>query len=475
MPTEKYAHAKELLEHADRIGRHWNLYDRALFQTEVYEVRWDESRAIWTARTDRGDTIRCRWLIPAAGPLHRPKLPGVPGITSFKGHVMHSARWDYNYSGGGNLGSLEKLKDKRVGIIGTGATAVQIVPHLGRNAKEVYVFQRTPSSIDVRGNHPTDPDWAATLLNKPGWQRERMDNFNQIVHGMILDEDMVQDRWTDILTRVVARLTPGMDLAAIEAQRQLADFEKMEEIRARCDALVKDPTTAHNLKPWYNQLCKRPCFHDAYLQTFNRPNVHLIHTDGKGIDAISPSGVIANNTEYPLDCLIYATGFEIATEWSHKTGMDIFGRNGASLTDRWRDGARTLHGWTTRDFPNCFWVQVVQAALSPNFLHVTAEQAEHIAYVVTEARKRGLRTLEPTPEAEEDWVQTIVQLAELRRPFLMECTPGYYNNEGTPNPKMAANASYGLGAVKFLELIREWRANGRLEGLDLRPERQASL
>lgn len=342
VPTEKYAHAKELLEHADRIGRHWNLYDRALFQTEVFEVRWDDSTALWTCRTDRGDTIKCHYLIPAAGPLHRPKLPGTPGITTFKGHTMHSARWDYNYSGGGNLGSLEKLKDKRVGIIGTGATAVQIVPHLGNSAKEVFVFQRTPSSIDVRGNHPTDPEWAASL--KPGWQKHRMDNFNAIVHGEILEEDLVSDGWTDILQKLLARMTPDMDFKTIEAERQLADFEKMEEVRARCDAVVKDPVTAANLKPWYNQLCKRPCFHDQYLQTFNLPSVHLIHTDGKGIDAITPAGIVANGKEYGLDCIIYATGFEVRPRphllivaWSpllsrggHKPGS----YRHSSLTDR---------------------------------------------------------------------------------------------------------------------------------------------
>lgn len=473
VPTEKYAHAKELLEHADRIGKKWGLYDRALFQTEVYENRWDDSTRQWTTKTDRGDTIRARFLVPAAGPLHRPKLPGTPGITTFKGHTMHSARWDYNYSGGGNLGSLEKLKDKRVGIIGTGATAVQIVPHVGASAKEFFVFQRTPSSIDVRGNHPTDPEWAASL--KPGWQKHRMDNFNAIVHGEILAEDLVNDGWTDILQKLLARMTPGMDFKAIEAERQLADFEKMNEIRARCDDLVKDPATAHNLKPWYNQLCKRPCFHDQYLQTFNRPNVHLVHTDGRGIDAITEKGIVANGKEYELDCIIFGTGFELATEWSHKTGMNIYGRGGVSIDQKWKNGVRTLHGWTTRDFPNCFWLQVSQAALSPNFLHVTGEQAEHLAYVIKEMSKRGFETVEPTAESEQAWIDTIVELAVLRRAFLEECTPGYYNNEGEPTDAGAQSASYGAGAVKFLELIRNWRAENKLEGLDLKPSKQASL
>jgi cation diffusion facilitator CzcD-associated flavoprotein CzcO len=470
MPTEKYARANELLKHAEMIGRHWNLYDKALFQTETHAMAWDDKTSLWTTRTSRGDTIKSRFIIPAAGPLHRPKLPGLKGIESFKGHSFHSSRWDYNYTGGNNLGDLHKLADKRVGIIGTGATAVQIVPHLGRWAKEVYVFQRTPSSIDVRGNRPTDPEWAASL--KPGWQKERMTNFNIIVNGGILDVDLVQDGWTEILHKLLARAKPNKDGTPVDpakaaAERQIADFEKMEQVRARCDEIVKDPKVAASLKPWYNQLCKRPCFHDEYLQTFNRPNVHLIDTEGKGVDAITETGIEANGQHFELDTIIYATGFELATEWSHRSNMEIYGRGGKTITETWKDGARTLHGWTTRDFPNCFWVQIVQAALSPNFLHVTGDQAEHLAYVLGECKKRGIRTVEPTVEAEEEWVNTILKMAYLRAQFLAECTPGYYNNEGTPNPSAAKNASYGGGAPAFMKLLEDWRADGLLKGLDL--------
>ncbi|KAH0837263.1 hypothetical protein AYO21_09970 [Fonsecaea monophora] len=477
MPTEKYARANELLKHAEMIGRRWGLYDKALFQTETHSLEWDKKTALWTAKTNWGDTIRAKYVIPAAGPLHRPKLPGLPGIESFKGHSFHSSRWDYNYTGGDTTGNLHKLSDKRVGIIGTGATAVQIVPHLGKWAKEVYVFQRTPSSIDVRGNRPTDPEWAASL--KPGWQKERMDNFNIIVNGGIAPVDLVKDGWTDILHKLLARWQPTIgdepaDPEKAAAQRQIADYEKMESVRARCDEVVKDPVTAAALKPWYNQLCKRPCFHDEYLDTFNRPNVHLIDTAGKGVEAITEEGVVANGQLYELDTLIYATGFELATEWSHRSNMEVTGRDGKTITSCWKDGSRTLHGWTTRDFPNCFWVQIVQAALSPNFLHVTGEQAEHLAYVIAECEKRGVRTVEPTAQAEEDWVNTILDMAKLRAEFLAGCTPGYYNNEGTPNPAAAKNASYGGGAPAFLNLLREWRAKGELEGLDLKYEKDVN-
>ncbi|KIW03438.1 uncharacterized protein PV09_05208 [Verruconis gallopava] len=465
MPTEKYAHSKELLHHSEMIGKKYGLYERALFQTEVNSLRWDEDTKTWITKTNRGDTIRSKYVVPAAGPLHRPKLPGLP-IEKFKGHSFHSARWDYNYTGGDNLGNLTGLSDKRVAIIGTGATAVQIVPHLGNWAKQVYVFQRTPSSIDVRGNRPTDPEWAKSL--KKGWQKERMENFDIIVNGGIVEKDLVHDGWTDILHNLLARGKPSDDPVKAAADRQIADFEKMEQVRKRASDIVKDPETAESLKPWYNQLCKRPCFHDEYLQAFNKPNVKLVDTKGRGVEDITEKGVVANGKEFEVDCIIWATGFELATEYSHKTNMQIYGRGGMTFDEKWADGPCTLHGWTTRGFPNCFLISVVQAALSPNFLHVTGEQAEHLAYVISEAQKRGISTVEPTQEAEDKWVETIVTLAKLREPFLKECTPGYYNNEGMEaNIKTARGATYGAGSPAFFKLLREWREKGDLEGLDL--------
>jgi cyclohexanone monooxygenase len=466
MPTEKYAKAAELLEHSRIIGEKYDLYSRALFQTEVSEMRWDEDQGRWVTRTSRGDTIRSRFVIPAAGPLHRPKLPGLDGIEDFKGHSFHSSRWDFDYTGGDPRGNLHKLKDKRVGIIGTGATAVQIIPHLGEWAKQVYVFQRTPSSIDVRGNRPTDEEWAKSL--KPGWQKHRMDNFDSLVNGGNEPEDLVGDRWTDIIRSLLTAKADPSDPISFAAKIQLADFKKMESIRARTDEVVKDKTTADALKPWYNQFCKRPCFHDEYLPTFNRPNVHLIDTKGKGVSHLTEGGIVANDEEFEIDCLIYATGFELANDWSHKTGIEIFGRDGMTITEKWSDGASTLHGWASRRFPNCFWVSIVQAALTPNFMHVTAEQARHFAYVISECEKRGIRTVEPTQEAEKAWCDTIVEGTKLRADFFKECTPGYYNNEGKESESAKRNATYGYGSQAFIKILEEWREKGELEGLDLK-------
>ncbi|KAJ9613282.1 hypothetical protein H2200_003224 [Cladophialophora chaetospira] len=455
IPTEKYARCDELLRHAQMLGRHYCLYERALFQTEIKHLEWDESKSRWLARTDRGDSLWARFVVSASGPLHKPKLPGLPGLASFEGHSFHTTRWDYDYTGGNTRGNLHKLADKRVGIIGTGATAVQVVPRLAECAKEVFVFQRTPSSIDVRGNRPTDPEWVQSLGE--GWQKNRMDNFNIIVNGGYQEEDLVSDGWTDIMRKLLPQLpddtSKDVDLVAMAKKQQMYDFEKMEQIRARVDSIVKNSHTADKLKPFYRQFCKRPCFHDEYLQSFNQPNVHLVDTDGRGVQAITKRGVMVSGKEYELDCLIYATGFDMATEWTKRSGYEVVGEDGLALSEKWRNGPSTFHGWTTRSFPNCCFIQVTQAAITPNIIHVTDEQAKHFAYVISEAKRRGIETFQPTQAAEDAWVQTILDLGKFREAFNKECTPGYYNNEGKFSIVAAKSATYGAGALKFFELV----------------------
>lgn len=469
MPTEKYSRAPEILKHSRMIGEKFGLYDNVCFQTEVTAMRWDEDAGRWIIETNRGDAMKARYVVMANGPLHRPKLPGIPGIEGFKGHSFHTSRWDYEYTGGDSNGNLTGLKDKVVGIIGTGATAVQCVPHLGAGAKQLYVFQRTPSSIDVRNNRPTDPAWRESL--QPGWQQARMDNFNTLVSGGFAKEDLVNDGWTDIIGNILLlarkKMQAGEPVEDPAALMQLADFKKMEQVRARVDAEVKDRATAEALKPWYNQFCKRPCFHDEYLATFNRPNVTLVDTQGRGVERITENAIVANGVEYPVDCLVYATGFEVGTDYTRRSGYELYGRGGQTLTEKWKDGASTLHGLTTRGFPNCFIVSNVQSGFSANFPHMINEQSKHIAYIVREAMDRQARTVEPSAEAEEAWVQTIVDLAIMRQKFLEECTPGYYNNEGNVQALSARNGSYGAGPVAFTKVLEGWRSEGLLKGLEL--------
>jgi cyclohexanone monooxygenase len=477
MPKEKYSQAAEILSHSQAIGEHFDLYRNACFQTEVTGMRWDDDDRRWVVTTNRGDAMRARYIVMASGPLHRPKLPGIDGITTFEGHTFHTSRWDYDYTGGTSDGGLDRLADKRVGIIGTGATAVQCVPHLGAGAKELFVFQRTPSSIDVRDNRPTDPEWAASL--EPGWQGRRMENFNNLVSGIPEAEDLVDDGWTDIIGNLLIRLRRGegdMTPEGLATTMEMADFEKMEQIRARVETIVNDPNTAEALKPYYRQFCKRPCFHDQYLDTFNRPNVHLIDTEGRGVKRITPTGVVVERhdatgalveEEFEVDCLIYATGFEVGTDYTRRAGYELYGRDGITLTEKWHDGASTLHGMHSRGFPNCFIFSNVQSGFTVNFPHMLNEQSKHLAYILAEAADRGVTVIEADADAEAAWVETIVNLSQMNQRFLESCTPGYYNNEGKPGDRSVKNGSYGAGSIAFIKVLEAWRAAGDLAGLEL--------
>ena len=475
MPKHKYSFAPEILEHSRRIARHYGLYDRALLQTAITELRWDEGACQWIVSTNRGDRFNARYVAMANGPLSRPKLPGIPGINEFKGYTFHTSRWDYRYTGGDSYGNLTGLQDKRVAIIGTGATAIQCVPHLGEWAKTLHVFQRTPSSVDVRNNAETDPQWAASL--EPGWQKRRMENFNILVSCGDQDEDLVHDGWTDIFRNL-------QSAAAKEASRKLgrrltsaeraelmvlADYRKMNQVRARVDSLVDDPVTAAALKPWYRQFCKRPCFHDEYLQTNNRPNVTLVDTHGRGVEALTERGVVANGQEYEVDCLIFATGFEVGTSYTRRAGYDVIGRGGKTLSAHWSDGLRTLHGLTTHGFPNCFFLGFTQTAITISVPQALNEQANHVTYLVTQARARGKTVLEPTAEAQDAYVAEVRSLARMGLRFYTECTPGYYNSEGAPDNRSGFFSDmYGAGPLRFFQVLEAWRADGRMEGIALR-------
>ena len=469
VPKEKYTHAPEILAHSRAIGEKFNLYDYACFQTEVEGMRWSEEDQRWTVTTNRGDSMTAKYVCMANGPLNRPKLPGIKGIDRYQGHTFHTSRWDYAYTGGGPEGNLTGLADKRVGVIGTGATAIQCVPHLARSAKELYVFQRTPSSVDVRANRPTDPEWAASL--EPGWQQARMNNFNTLVSGGFADEDLVNDGWTEIIRNLASMVNfRGQKLspAEIAEKMELADFQKMEQIRNRAEELVNDPATAESLKPYYRQFCKRPCFNDEYLPAFNRPNVHLIDTDGRGIDEITESGIVANGEQFDLDCIIFATGFEVGTDYTRRSGYDLIGRNGISLKDKWSQGISTLHGLQTNGFPNCFIIHTAQAGFTVSFPHAMNEQAKHIAYILSECKKANANVVEVTEEAEQAWVEHIIGMSRLSESYQAECTPGYYNNEGKPNPVSVQNGAYGGGPTRFFKVVEAWREEGSMQGLELR-------
>jgi cation diffusion facilitator CzcD-associated flavoprotein CzcO len=477
MPTQKYVMAPEIFGHAQRIAQTFGLYDHAIFSTHVTRLEWDANASQWVVHTDRGDQIRARFVAMGTGPLNRPKLPGIPGIETFAGHTFHTSRWDYGYSGGDWTGApMTKLADKRVGIIGTGATAVQCIAPLARDAGELYVFQRTPSSIDVRGNHPIDPDWFSSL--EPGWQGQWLTNFATVLGFGLTDTDLVQDGWTDLARRVQGRVraliadNPGVELTPELIMRayEEGDDEKMEDIRARCNDIVQDAATAEALKPWYRQLCKRPCFHDEYLQAYNRSSCHLVDTDGKGVERIDETGIWVKGVHYELDCLVFASGFEVGTSYERRSGYDTIGRDGEKLSEHWGDGMRSMHGMHVHGFPNLFILGFAQGAnLIANVTHNYVECGTTVAAVVRYALDDGVREVEVSADAEAGWMELIES-----NPRAMlgntECTPGYYNNEGQllNSRERFAMAGYPLGPVAFFAFVDQWRTSGDFEGLELR-------
>ena len=498
IPKRKYTDAAETLDYFKVLSDKFSLKENALFQTEVNEVKWISDENLWFIKTNRQDSIKARYVIHANGFLNRPKLPAMKGINDYQGHTFHTSRWDYAYTGGNSNGNLNNLRDKKVAIIGTGATAVQCVPHLAAGAKKLYVFQRTPSSIDERNNSNTDIDWFNS--QKPGWQKERKENFEGFLTGNFTDKDLVNDGWTEIFRTILGGLIKNgpsklvllswvltapfyknfykvglrtyirnkfMNFVTredINKKVEIVDFQKMEKVRARADALVNDPKTAESLKPYYRQLCKRPCFHDEYLQAFNNDNVELIDTDGQGVKELSAEGIIHDGKEYKVDCIIFASGFEVGTDYSRRCGYQVSGIDGITLSEKWKDGLATFHGIHSKGFPNSFFYGPGQGPMTANFTHSLDEQSAHVAYILKQLDKKNMKYVEASEEAESDWINTIISKARNMQSFQEACTPGYYNNEGKPNTN-PANNTYGGGALEYFKLLKDWRRNNKLQGL----------
>ena len=471
VPTEKYAYQGEILAYLQSVARRFDLYRDACFHTGVEDAAWDEAEQLWVVETDRGDRFRAHFLVLSGGFLQRPKLPAIPGLSEFQGTMFHSSRWDYAYTGGGpgrDGGGLPGLRDKRVGVIGTGASGLQIVTPLAKAAEHLVVFQRTPSTVLPRNNRPTDPEWASIL--RPGWHRERVEFFEQWTNGRFDQPDVIADGWTEVYAPVAVRHGAGLAGGPQEQeQAELADLAAMDRVRQRIAETVRDPDTAAALMPYYPMLCKRVGFHDDYLDAFNRPNVTLVDTRGAGVEKVTANAVIAEGREYELDLLILATGFDTVRGYLRSWGFDVVGRAGLRLSEHWRDGMRTMHGVTVRHFPNLFLVAALtQNAITVNYGAHAGVMAEHISYVVGEARSRGHAVVEASEQAEAAWADMVASTASERQTeFLRSCTPGYYNNEGNLESRTRqGSARLGGGSVAYHEILRGWRSAGTLSGLD---------
>lgn len=471
IPERHYSYGDEIWEHCKNIARHFSLYDGALFQTDVNEFTWNEDEKLWRVSTSRGDDLRARFVVLASGPIAVPKLPAIPGILDFEGVTMHTARWDHSFTGATEEG-LPGLEGKRVGIIGTGATAIQVVPHLARAASEVFVFQRTPATVAVRHNTLIDREGFAAAL-EPGWDQRIKENFVRLLDGY--DEvDLVQDGWTQAhkrvggiaAARIATHLAVPIESDEVSRRVEIEDYIFGEEIRQVVRDVVKDPDVAEALLPWYLYFCKRPGFSDAYLQSFNLPHVHLVDTAGRGVERLSPAGVVVDGTEHPLDVLILATGFEFGTPFARRLGATVRGVDGVTLEEHWKGGPRSLYGMTTEGFPNLFISNLVQGAITSNLTFTFDELGKHIAYIISTALERGITRIETTPEAEQWWVDEMRTSTSARvRDTQERCTPGYITSEGdVANPHGNNNARYGGGSVQFFGLLNEWREAGDMKG-----------
>lgn len=486
MPSKKFADGPEIYRYCQSIAERFGLYRNALFHTLIRGLRWDNAIKRWRISTDRGDDIRARFVVMANGLLNIPKLPGIPGIHDFKGKMFHTARWEYDYSGGSCEDPvLDRLADKRVAIIGTGATAIQAIPYLGKYAKHLYVLQRTPSTVDLRRNPPTDPAWARYL--KPGWQQERIENFHHAAMEAWLspgEPDLIEDFWTEISRNIAGELEaegwPELSPEEFMARREMMDYRVMERLRRRVDAVVEDPETAEALKPWYRFLCKRPLSNEEYLHTFNRPNVTLLDvSDTRGVERMTETGFVHRGEEFEIDCMIFASGFEVTSDLDRRWGFEVLeGRDGLSLYDHWSDGYQTLHGMMTRGFPNQFFVGYYQGGQNSTTTEQFGRQGQHIAYIIKTALDRDLAAVEPSQEAQDAWVSHVRETAIDISAFQQECPPSYFNNEGQPDLdsegkqklRWYLGEGYGPGWPAFQALLREWRDRGDLAGLEVHKE-----
>ena len=471
IPTRRYAWGEEILGHLQKIAARYRLEDDALFHTGVTRAEWIEDEGRWLVTTDRGDEIRCRWYVLAVGILNLLKLPAIPGMEDFEGRSFHTARWDYGYTGGGAHAPLDKLSDKSVAVLGTGASGIQCVPPLVESAKHVYVFQRTPSAIGVRGNRPTDVHFGDHLEH--GWQQARMDNFQAIMLGLPVDDDPVDDGWTHHFAAVNhPKIVEGMTGADIARRGEELDYEVMEEHRRRVETLVADPIKADILKPYYRYICKRPCFHDEYLSAFNAPNITLIDCPA-GIERITAKGPVVDGEQYEVDCIVYGTGFEPEqTPLYRRAGHDIVGRDGVTLADKWADGPHSLFGMMSRGFPNMIIMPgpFQQSVVTVNYTQLAVLGGEFVGRTIELLHREGVDVFDVSAEAEAKWVQGIVDAYIDASRVMAACTPSRINNEGHPEDRSPLVGAYrgGLGDwFGYRERLESWLAGGRFDGLEV--------
>ncbi|KAL8413401.1 hypothetical protein RB594_004870 [Gaeumannomyces avenae] len=504
VPKHRYARGEEIRENAERIVKKFGV--RTMLCTTLLSADWDEGLRRWVLRfrRDLGPShadlngefvVHAQYFLPQPGPLHVPSAPALPGLDEFRSNrkMFHTARWDYKYTGGTQENpELAKLKDKVVGIIGTGATSVQVVPELAKYAKHLYVFQRTPSYVGPRDQIETTPElWAEVTAPGAGWQKARMTNLNRFLSDdptATEADNMLKDGWSRARgfggligsTRAYAADLSTPEAVAANVQDMVRrGLPEDERLRAHVREVVEDAATADKLTAWYAGWCKRPTFHQWYLQCFNRPNVTLVDTDGQGVEAYTAGGVVACGKEYKLDALVLATGFEqVAGRGLESVGAPIRGRGGRSLLQTLTDEG-VYAGTATVGFPNMFVASALGGAASANTSSVYTMSARLAAHVLRTAEKTvaerepgadlGRLVVEVDGEALQNW-------NELLRPKqgwfagFGACPPTYFTLYNDPKQEPAnqrgSASPWPFGPVDFENKLDSYISEGNLKGFN---------
>ncbi|MDF1819779.1 MAG: NAD(P)/FAD-dependent oxidoreductase [Immundisolibacteraceae bacterium] len=426
--SERYAGQAEILRYLQFVADKMDLRRGIQFNTRVDSAVFDEAANRWLVTTNDGQTVSARYLITGVGCLSKPFTPEFKGMETFAGQSCHTAEWPdegIDFTG------------KRVAVVGTGATAVQIVPEIAGDVEQLYVLQRTPSH-DVPGrNHPLDDAYIAEIKGRYGevWDHTR-DSFGGFPFspGEGSATDATPDQRTQIYNAAwqkgglggFAFGTFGDLMVNKEANDTIVDFicEKIHET-------VEDPEVAEALSPRYPFFTKRPPLEHGYYETFNQDKVTLVDVKAAPIREITPTSIITENAEYEVDIIIFATGFDAMT--GALFAMDIQGRDGIKLQQKWAEGPRTYLGLATEGFPNMFMISGPQSPSVLTNMPVSIEQhVEWISQCIQAMDEKGVDCIEPLPIAEEQW---LAHHAEVSDATLIPQTDSWWVGANVPGKK----------------------------------------
>lgn len=405
--SEQFAAQEEILAYANFVADKLELRKNYIFNTRVISAIWDDAAKHWRATTDAGETLEAPYCIMSTGPLSIPKDPDIPGIDRFKGRLLRAQKWPHE---------PVSFEGKRVGVIGTGSTGIQIVQTVGRQAGELFVFQRTPSFTLPMRNHTLEPDYVAEMKRHYPAMREAMRNnptggtrpaTSRPYFSLPPSQrrQAMEQAWVNGGHTFLGSFADL--LINQEANDQVADF-----VREKIGEIVKDPKAAEALKPrGYPIFARRPCLDTEYYETYNLPNVHLADCLTDPIVEITEKGIRTESGETELDILIFATGYDALT--GALLAFDVVGRNGRTLKEKWKSGARSHLGIMIEGFPNLFATGGPNgpAALA-NLITISEHDVDWIADMVTHMEQNSLATVEPTAKAEEGWMSLVMALAE---------------------------------------------------------------